>query len=211
MAGGDLRQGLHGRGHLNPPDAVETGTLRGPASFGRIRDAYDHLEVRPSRFIDAGDDVVVVATLTESAEGRVSRSSANGATSGRFRTERRSGSAGTTSPRRPSQPRGCRSSHRADPVLPATGPAARRDLASGRYERDTVARVLEDPVGLPASVLAAFIEHSFRRSPVPYVLRGLHPWVPGVKPASAGRSLPGGANSTVVPCRPRHLAGRVQP
>jgi hypothetical protein len=37
-------------------------TLRGPASLGLIRDAYDDVEVRPERFIDAGDDVVVVAT-----------------------------------------------------------------------------------------------------------------------------------------------------
>jgi ketosteroid isomerase-like protein len=53
----------------NPPDAVETGTLRGPASFGLIRDAYDDVEVRPTRFIDAGDDVVVVATLTGVSRG----------------------------------------------------------------------------------------------------------------------------------------------
>jgi ketosteroid isomerase-like protein len=50
--------------YVNPPDAVETGTLRGPASFRLIRDAYDDVEVRPTRFIDAGDDVVVVAILT---------------------------------------------------------------------------------------------------------------------------------------------------
>jgi ketosteroid isomerase-like protein len=50
--------------YVNPPDAVETGTLRGPGSFRLIRDAYDDVEVRPTRFIDAGDDVVVVAILT---------------------------------------------------------------------------------------------------------------------------------------------------
>ena len=55
--------------YVNPPDAVETGTLRGPASFGLIRDAYDDVEVRPTRFIDAGDDVVVVATLTGVSRG----------------------------------------------------------------------------------------------------------------------------------------------
>ena len=37
--------------YVNPPDAVETGTLRGPGSFGLIRDAYDDVEVRPNRFI----------------------------------------------------------------------------------------------------------------------------------------------------------------
>jgi ketosteroid isomerase-like protein len=55
--------------YVNPPDAVETGTLRGPASFGLIRDAYDDVEVRPTRFIDAGDDVVVVAILTGVSHG----------------------------------------------------------------------------------------------------------------------------------------------
>jgi ketosteroid isomerase-like protein len=55
--------------YVNPPDAVETGTLRGPGSFGLIRDAYDDVEVRPERFVDAGDDVVVVATVTGISRG----------------------------------------------------------------------------------------------------------------------------------------------
>jgi ketosteroid isomerase-like protein len=55
--------------YVNPPDAVETGTLHGPKSFGLIRDAYDDVEVRPNRFIDAGDEVVVVATLTGTSRG----------------------------------------------------------------------------------------------------------------------------------------------
>ena len=55
--------------YVNPPDAVETGTLRGPKSFGLIRDAYDDVEVRPERFVDAGDDVVVVAKLTGTSRG----------------------------------------------------------------------------------------------------------------------------------------------
>jgi ketosteroid isomerase-like protein len=55
--------------YVNPPDAVETGTLYGPESFGLIRDAYDDVEVRPDRFIDAGDEVVVVATVTGIGRG----------------------------------------------------------------------------------------------------------------------------------------------
>jgi ketosteroid isomerase-like protein len=58
--------------YVNPPDAVESGTRRGPASFGLIRDAYDDVEVRPERFVETGDDVVVVATLTGvSREARI--------------------------------------------------------------------------------------------------------------------------------------------
>ena len=56
--------------YVNPPDAVETGTVRGPASFGLIRDAYDEVRVRPERFIEASEeDVVVVATLTAVSHG----------------------------------------------------------------------------------------------------------------------------------------------
>ena len=55
--------------YVNPPDAVETGTLRGPESFRLIRDAYDDVEVRPERFVDAGDDVVVVGKLTGTSHG----------------------------------------------------------------------------------------------------------------------------------------------
>jgi ketosteroid isomerase-like protein len=58
--------------YVNPSDAVETGTLSGRQSFGLIRDAYDDVEITPERFIDAGDDVVVIATLTgTSREARI--------------------------------------------------------------------------------------------------------------------------------------------
>lgn len=50
--------------YVNPPDAVETGTLRGRKSFARIRDVYDEVSVEPERYIDtAGDDVVVLARI----------------------------------------------------------------------------------------------------------------------------------------------------
>jgi ketosteroid isomerase-like protein len=55
--------------YVNPPDAVETGTLHGPGSFGLIRDVYDDVQVRPQRFVDAGDEVVVVAKLTGVSRG----------------------------------------------------------------------------------------------------------------------------------------------
>lgn len=49
--------------YVNPPDAVEPGTLRGPESFGRIRDAYDDVRIEVQQLIDADDDVVVLATV----------------------------------------------------------------------------------------------------------------------------------------------------
>src|SRR5437588_4405954 len=58
--------------YVNPPYAVEPGTRYGRASFAGIRDAYDDVEVRPHRFVDAGDHVVVLATITgRSREARV--------------------------------------------------------------------------------------------------------------------------------------------
>jgi ketosteroid isomerase-like protein len=50
--------------YVNPSYAVEPGTRRGRSSFARIRDAYDDVKVRPTRFLDTGDDVVVLATIT---------------------------------------------------------------------------------------------------------------------------------------------------
>jgi ketosteroid isomerase-like protein len=58
--------------YVNPPNAVEPGTLRGPGSFARIRDAYDDVRIEPTELIDAGGggDVVVVASVH--AVGRAS-------------------------------------------------------------------------------------------------------------------------------------------
>jgi ketosteroid isomerase-like protein len=50
--------------YVNPQYAVEPGIRTGRGSFARIRDAYDDVEVRPHRFLDAGDDVVVLARIT---------------------------------------------------------------------------------------------------------------------------------------------------
>ena len=55
--------------YVNPPDAVETGTLYGPSSFGLIRDALDDVEVQPTRFVDVGDEVLVVVTITGTSRG----------------------------------------------------------------------------------------------------------------------------------------------
>jgi ketosteroid isomerase-like protein len=52
---------------VNPPDAVEPGTRRGVESFGAaagsISDTFDRLGVDIDEMLDAGDRVVVLATL----------------------------------------------------------------------------------------------------------------------------------------------------
>jgi ketosteroid isomerase-like protein len=55
--------------YVNPPDAVEPGTRVGRRNLARIRDVYDGVEVRPYRVLDAGDDVVVLATLAGTSRG----------------------------------------------------------------------------------------------------------------------------------------------
>jgi ketosteroid isomerase-like protein len=55
--------------YVNPPYAVEPGTIRGRSSFARIRDAYDDVKVSPHRFVDAGDQVVVLAEITGKSRG----------------------------------------------------------------------------------------------------------------------------------------------
>jgi ketosteroid isomerase-like protein len=55
--------------YVNPPYAVEPGTLVGRKSFAKVRSAYDDVSVTPHRFIDAGDDVVVLATITGTSRG----------------------------------------------------------------------------------------------------------------------------------------------
>ena len=55
--------------YVNPPDAVEPGTRHGPASFEAILDVYDDVRIEPQEMIDAGDDVVVLATVTATGRG----------------------------------------------------------------------------------------------------------------------------------------------
>jgi ketosteroid isomerase-like protein len=55
---------------VNPTYAVEPGTRRGRKSFSIVRDTYEDFNVRVERFIDAGnDDVVVLARYTASGRG----------------------------------------------------------------------------------------------------------------------------------------------
>jgi ketosteroid isomerase-like protein len=50
--------------YVNPPYAVETGVRRSRGALARVRDAYPEFHVRPERFIDAGDEIVVPAHIT---------------------------------------------------------------------------------------------------------------------------------------------------
>jgi ketosteroid isomerase-like protein len=54
--------------YVNPPDAVEPGTLRGRESFNRVRDIYPDFAIEPERYVEVGDEVVVVATVRGSTE-----------------------------------------------------------------------------------------------------------------------------------------------
>ena len=56
--------------YVNPPDAVEPGTRRGRKAFAGIRGAYDDVRIEPQEFVDARDDVVVLARIT--GRGRTS-------------------------------------------------------------------------------------------------------------------------------------------
>jgi uncharacterized protein len=46
--------------YVNPPYALEAGTTRDRRTLNKIRDVYPDFRVEPERFIDAGEDVVVI-------------------------------------------------------------------------------------------------------------------------------------------------------
>jgi ketosteroid isomerase-like protein len=56
--------------YVNPPNAVEPGTVRGRETLGRWRDAYDEFRIEPERIeaVDA-DDVLVVARVRTRGRG----------------------------------------------------------------------------------------------------------------------------------------------
>ena len=60
--------------YVNPPDAVEAGTRRGIAAYEdalrSMLDAFEDVRIEVREIIDAGDQVVVLATYT--ARGRSS-------------------------------------------------------------------------------------------------------------------------------------------
>src|SRR5271167_214187 len=46
--------------YVNPPYAVESGTRHDRRTLGKIREVYPDFRVEPERFVDAGEDVVVI-------------------------------------------------------------------------------------------------------------------------------------------------------
>jgi uncharacterized protein len=57
--------------YVNPEYAVEAGTRRGRRTLGKVREVYPDFHLEPERFIDAGDDVVVIGTARGTAASGV--------------------------------------------------------------------------------------------------------------------------------------------
>jgi ketosteroid isomerase-like protein len=55
--------------YVNPSYAVESGTRRGRASFRVVRETYGDFKVRVERYVDAGEEVVVLAQYKGSGGG----------------------------------------------------------------------------------------------------------------------------------------------
>jgi len=49
--------------YVNPPEAVEPGTRIGRRYLAAVQDVYPDFRIEPERFVDAGDDVVVIASI----------------------------------------------------------------------------------------------------------------------------------------------------
>jgi ketosteroid isomerase-like protein len=94
--------------YVNPPNAVESGTRKGRAVLGKVREVYPNFRVEPERFVEVGDDVVVIGTARGTAASGLEAQWKQGYVwtvrnkiAIRFRW--------STSPRRPSKPSGWRS------------------------------------------------------------------------------------------------------
>jgi hypothetical protein len=48
--------------YVNPAYAVEAGTRRSRGTFAKVREVYPDFRLEPERFVDIGDDVVVIGT-----------------------------------------------------------------------------------------------------------------------------------------------------
>jgi ketosteroid isomerase-like protein len=64
--------------YVNPPYAVESGTRRGRRALASIREVYPDFRVEPERFLDAGEDVVVIGTAKGTSASGLEASWAQG-------------------------------------------------------------------------------------------------------------------------------------
>jgi uncharacterized protein len=48
--------------YVNPPYAVESGTRHDRRALGKIREVYPDFRVEHERFVDAGEEIVVIGT-----------------------------------------------------------------------------------------------------------------------------------------------------
>jgi ketosteroid isomerase-like protein len=55
--------------YINPSYAVEPGTRRGRKSFRVIRETYGDFQIEVERYVDAGEEVVVLAQYKASGQG----------------------------------------------------------------------------------------------------------------------------------------------
>ena len=55
--------------YVNPSYAVEPGIRRGRRIFAAVREIYGQYRIRPTRYVDAGDDVVVLARVEALGDG----------------------------------------------------------------------------------------------------------------------------------------------
>ena len=57
--------------YVNPAYAVESGTRRDRRALARVREVYPDFRVEPERFVDAGENVVVIGTARGTAASGV--------------------------------------------------------------------------------------------------------------------------------------------
>jgi uncharacterized protein len=54
--------------YVNPPYAVEAGTRHDRSALRSIREVYPDFRVEPERFLDAGEDIVVIGIATGTSD-----------------------------------------------------------------------------------------------------------------------------------------------
>jgi ketosteroid isomerase-like protein len=57
--------------YVNPEYAVEAGTRRGRRTLWKIREVYPDFRLEPERFVDAGEDVVVIGEARDTTASGV--------------------------------------------------------------------------------------------------------------------------------------------